>query len=192
MRTALPTENLDVAFYNEREPFEETGAVSNVTRIPVVEQDLLNRPRPRLEIHELFKMYEPLIGFSRIEKTPTSAVAMTSYSARWSAPPQYEITKDAEDFISRQKKAVKYRRDIFAIVNSASEFLKKEKIPADVSISLFVDPEYRGWTETKIRIVVPRDSLERTYNVYDKLLTYSFKGIHMKTLRKLFVTIESR
>lgn len=127
------------------------------------------------------------------KRMATSAVA-TLWNIRIPAraSQQYQISRDANDFINRQKKAVQYRKDIFIVSDKVSGFLKREGIEAKISIDLFTDPEYSDWVESKIRIEVPADELKRAYGIYNELLSYSLKGIHKKTLKQLLVTIENR
>ena len=105
--------------------------------------------------------------------------------------PRYEISKDAEIFISKQSKFVKFRKDLFNIADRSNEFLLKEGIKPKISISLFTDPEYSKWVETKIKIEVPQDDFARTYSLYNELLSYSLKGIRKRTLEKIIVGIDT-
>jgi hypothetical protein len=103
----------------------------------------------------------------------------------------YIISRDAESFINRQKNYLRFRRDIFTISDRASEYLSTKGIKAKISVSLFTYAEYEDWVEPKIRIEVPADELASTYSVYDQLLSYCFKGIRKRTMKQLFVAIES-
>lgn len=103
----------------------------------------------------------------------------------------YMISRDAELFINRQKNPLRFRKDITTISDRASEYLSREGIKAKISVSLFADPEYDDWIEPKIRIEVPKDELAKTYGIYNGLLSYCLQGIRRRTMKQLFVTIES-
>lgn len=130
-----------------------------------------------------------LIGFNRDDVT--SAIFGSERLREYVGVPLYEITEEAESFIRKQKKAVRWREDLLAISSRASKFLNKEGVHARIAISLFIDPEYDDWIEPKIEIRVPKTELEKAYSVYDPLISESVKGIRKKTLRRLFLTIES-
>lgn len=183
----FPSENVDVLFCPKRGAAEKISSAS----IPIRESYLLRKRKGQPTQDLVLKRHEPLGGLTQPEKMVTSAVDGLDYVKRFAVTQQYDISIDAEDFINGQKKSIRYRKDILIISNRASEFLRKEGIQAKISISLFTDPEYKDWIEPKIGIEVPKNEMEKTYNIYNTLLSYSLKGIRKKTLRKLLVTIES-
>jgi len=126
------------------------------------------------------------------DKSPlgTSAVASLKYPRI--APPSriFEISRPADEFISKQKKSIQFRTDLIKISNRISEFLGKQGIQAKVSIDLFTDPEYSDWTEAKIKIDTPSAKLEKMYALYNEILGYSLEGVRKRVLKKLMISIE--
>lgn len=123
---------------------------------------------------------------------PSSAILSLEYEPMISSVPKYEISSDAQQFISKQKKSVDYRNDLITISDKISAFLKKANIEPKISISLFQDPEYTDWLESKIVITVKGEELAKTYAIYENLLDYSLKDIKRRTIEKVVVSIEKR
>lgn len=188
------------------EEFEGTPIYSRKPKLPSIPTEVITQPESltphfseRSEKFLLGSEQESLYPFitERHDKyiprlgNNTSLVASYDYSVKFPVIPIYEISREAEDFISRQSKAVRYRKDLITISDKAKEFLKNENIEAKISISLFTDPEYSNWIEAKIRIEVPKQEFRKAYSIYNKLLSYSLIGIRKKTLQKVVVGIES-
>ena len=134
----------------------------------------------------------PTTGLSKSENILTGIASGNDLVAGIIENPPYEITEAAENFIHRQKKSVNYEEDIMMVAERVTHFLRKEGIDAEVNIDLFTDPEYSNWIEPKIQIAVKKEQLQRAYEIFDELLTYSFSGISQKTLKRLSVTIDCR
>jgi hypothetical protein len=179
-------DNLDVAGYLD----------IGICETPEISPDLSSLSTPlATKIPELFSRsptrYVPEVSkFETIFKFKTSSVANRDYPIRFPLIPKYEISREAEDFISRQKKAVQYREDITTISDKAREFLKRKNIEPRISISLFKDPEYSDWVETKIIVQVQKNDFKQVYKLYNKLLSYSLKGARKKTLEKAVIVLE--
>jgi len=179
----FPMNNWDAAGYSEIGNRERPENISptrqSLSHIPLAtEEPKLYIPKPpRNQLIEIFKFR-------------TSSVANLDYPIKFPLIPKYEISKGAEDFISRQKKSVKYRENLLVISDKAKEFLKKESIESQITISLFTDPEYSNWVETKITIIVPKKDFRKAYGLYNELLSYSLKGVSKKTLEKVVVGFE--
>ena len=193
MRTSSD-ENIDFAFNYEAISFEKsaTGPSSS---------DYFQEKREEHEtlgsmilekIRGLREIPQPIIGLNEFEKNQTSATMGNSLPIGKGNRLQLEITKAADHFIDCQKRAVKYKKEIMSVAERILSFLQKNGIEAKVTISLYSDPEYNNWIEPKIQIEIARQELQRTYEIFDSLLTNSFSGISEKTLRKIFVTIDSR
>lgn len=120
----------------------------------------------------------------------TSAVAISEYPRKIPLSRTFMISRDAQDFISKQKKSIQFRGDLLKISDRISEFLEKQGIRARVSIDLFADPEYRDWTETVIKIGTSEEKLAKVYAICDELFRYSLEGIRKRSLKKLTVAIE--
>lgn len=103
-----------------------------------------------------------------------------------------EITETADNFIVRQKNAIKYKKEIILVAERISEFLDRKGVKAEICVDLFKDPEYTNWVEPKVSINVGKGQVAQTYNLFNELLAYSFSGISQKTLKRLSVTIDSR
>lgn len=131
-----------------------------------------------------------LIKFTGVPAPATSVIENLEYPIKGPTSRIFEISRDAEDFISKQKKSIQFRGDLFKISDRISEFLEKRRIQARVSIDLFTDPEYHDWTETMIKIGTREKQMKRMYALYDELLRYSLEGIRKRSLKKLAVAIE--
>jgi len=125
-------------------------------------------------------------------KFPSSAVFGLEYEPTILSVPKYEISIEAEQFISKQKKSVYYRKDLITISDKISAFLKNSNIEPIISISLFQDPEYTDWLESKIVITVKDEDFAKTYAIYGNLLDYSLKDIKRRTIEKVVISIEKR
>lgn len=125
-----------------------------------------------------------------VEPMQTSAIGNFEYPERFPPGLMYKISVDAEEFISKQRKSVMFHRDLISISDRLSEFLEKQGIQARISIDLFVDPEYRGWTEVKIQINVSNEKFEKVYSLYDEMLDSSLVGIHKRSLKNIVINIE--
>jgi hypothetical protein len=134
----------------------------------------------------------PITGLSTSKNILTGAASGNDRITGIINKPPYEITEAAEHFIGKQKKSVKYKEDIMSVAERVTYFLRKEGIDAEVHIDLFTDPEYSNWIEPKIQIETKKEQLQRTYEIFDELLNYSYFGISQKTLRRLSVTIDSK
>ncbi|MGA2386963.1 MAG: hypothetical protein ABSG33_10580 [Candidatus Bathyarchaeia archaeon] len=156
---------------------------------------------------EMFKAREekeiPNNIFFETQSTPTGTVKLQGLSIgvatkgdlmlpTLSDTLKFEITNTADTFIVHQKSAVKYKKEILLVAKRISSFLTARKIPADVCVDLFTDPEYSDWVEPKVEIRVSKDQVSETYDLFDELLTCAFSGITQKTLKRLSVTIDSR
>ena len=188
----LPTANQDIACCQHIRANEEIETVSIFSLPSPKEIQTLTKTEGQQDFGLKYKKPKFLTKPSIYERFATSAVTSLDYGGRFLVRQVFEISRDADNFIERQRKAVQYRGDLLTISNKASEFLRKKGIEAKISIILFADPEYSDWVEPKIRIEVPKNEFEKAYDVYDSLLSYSLEGICNKTLRKLLVTIESQ
>ena len=193
MEDSALSQNLDVGSYQDMGIVGRTEEFRIYPKAPLIRATALSTRDVELDFLKL-RLEEPRFPteLSKHQKIATSAVTSLDYPERCSVRPRFEISRDTEDFINTQKKSVRFRRDILSISEKASEFLRKHRIEAKISIPLFTDPEYGDWVEPEIRIEVPRNELKRAYDVYNDLLSYSLKGVRKKTLRKIFVTIENR
>jgi hypothetical protein len=135
---------------------------------------------------------KPIVGLSGFETQFSSNATISQSMLSFPIRTRPEITDSADYFISRQKKSVKYRGEILKVTDRVSECLKKDGVDAEVIIDLFTDPEHSDWVEPKIQILVSKDQLSKTYQIFDELLEFAFSGISQKTLRKLSVTIDTR
>lgn len=135
---------------------------------------------------------KPIIGLSTLQNELIGVATRSDALVEINNVEPQTITEAADYFISRQKKSVKYRTEILKVSSRVTEYLKREKIDADVTVDLLTDPEYSNWVEPKIQILVKNEQLKKTYDVFDKLLEFSFSGISKKTLQRLSVTIDSR
>lgn len=122
----------------------------------------------------------------------SSAVTSLEYPRIVETIPKYEISKEAEVFIFKQKKAVRYKKDLVTICDRIAEFLQKANIEAEISISLFQDPEYSDWVESKIIIGVNEKEFAKAYELYGNLLDYSLGKIRRKTIEKVVIAIAKR
>jgi len=187
---AFSEENSSLASSFEKGELEKVGVASASIELGIG-QKATQVIRNEGEFFDLFRSHEPILGLSKVEGVFTSAVTLNDYPVRPTASPRYEISRAAEDFISRQKKSVKYKKEIFTVADRTVEFLGKKGIFANVLISLFVDPEYTNWIEPRIRIEVQKEALQKAYEVFTELLDYSFTDVSNKTLKKLVVTVNS-
>lgn len=140
---------------------------------------------------ELLKIHEPVSLLDQVESLLSSAIT-TDYPVRTSADVKMEISRDAEHYIKRQKNFSRYKSDINKIGNRILDFLKQKEICAKISVNLFSDPEYTNWAEPRIQIIVPSENLQKTYELFNDLLEYSFVGVSRKTLKKVVITIDSK
>jgi len=123
---------------------------------------------------------------------PLSAVINGKYPPIIQTVPRYEILREAEEFIFRQKKAISYKKDLITICDRIAEFLQKASIEAKISISLFQDPEYSDWVESKIVVGVNEKEFAKAYSLYGELLDHSLKKIKRRTIEKVVVSIGKR
>jgi hypothetical protein len=186
------------SFGNWNEAFTQTESATENPLSLGVRQVVVDKGRSEIGIKDqqdlqrsMLRKPSPLMQLDPYDRFSTSAVFGPHDLRKLPSILAYEISRDAEDFINKQKKSVQLRKDITAISDRAMEFLNKEGIKAKVSVSLFTDPEYDDWIEPKIRIEVPENELARTYKIYNELLSCSFQKIRKRTLRRLLVTVES-
>lgn len=131
-----------------------------------------------------------LISFTGVSAPATSAIEGLEYPKKVPVSRIFKISRDAEDFIAKQKKSIQFRGDLLKISDRISEFLEKRRFQAKVSIDLFIDPEYHDWTETMIKIGTREKEMKKMYALYDEILRYSLEGIKKRSLKKLAVAIE--
>ncbi|HLE75247.1 MAG TPA: hypothetical protein VI864_04290 [Candidatus Bathyarchaeia archaeon] len=187
---AFSEENYSLTTSYEKDEFENMGVASTPIALGIVQKTTIEIGN-EAEFFDLFRVHEPTSGLSKVEGLSTSAVTLNDYPVRPTLAQRYEISKAAEDFISRQKKSVKYKEEIFVVADRTVEFLGKKGILAKVVISLFVDPEYINWIEPRISVEVRKEDLQETYRLFTELLEYSLANISNKTLKKLVVTVNS-
>ncbi len=191
----MSEENLDLAFEKGTDIFDN-NATGQTTIVCFTEQrDLqsIEESKRKERLADLIQVIpKPITGLSNLQNELTGiATRSDALVAITNIGPQI-ITEAADYFISRQKKSVKYRTEILEVSSKVTGYLKKEKIDAEVVVDLFTDPEYSDWIEPKIQILVKKEQLQKTYEVFDKLLEFSFSKISQKTLKRLSVTIDSR
>lgn len=143
-------------------------------------------------IDSFLRIPEPIIGIREIGDLPTDVATKDKLITGVTRIPHYEITKEVEMFIGRQKKSIRFQNEVSNIADRVSAFLIKENIDAEVTVELFVDSEYSDWKEPKIQIIVRKEQLGKAYDTFDNLLTYAFNGISQKTVRRISVNLDSR
>jgi len=123
---------------------------------------------------------------------PSSAVINGKYPQIIKMAPLYEISREAEEFIFKQKKAISYKKDLITICDRIAKFLQNANMEAKISISLFQDPEYSDWVESKIVVAVNEKKFAKAYSLYGELLDHSLKKIKRRTIEKVVISIGKR
>ncbi len=185
------SENLDVGSYSEAEFIGKIEDPLAIPRAHLIRTTFSTEDSEQGFFKSMVKTLPTLQQFGKHLGVMSSGVINADYPRRISLGRIYEFSKDAEVFINSQKQSHRYREEIVAISDRAFDFLEEQGIAAKIFIPLFADPEYTDWLELKIRIEVPKDELKKAYELYNDLLSYSLKGIRRKTLKKIFVAIES-
>ena len=97
-------------------------------------QSLEQKPEKLINI---LQTHESISVVSRVENLLSSAAA-SDYPLSLNTKPIYEISEDANTYISRQKNFSKYEKEITKISCCISEFLTKEGISSKITVSLFL------------------------------------------------------
>lgn len=105
-------------------------------------------PKGRERLTDLLQSIpKSTVGFNRFENESLGIATVGDLRIDSTEKFSTEITDEAEQFISRQKKSVKYRTEVFSVADKVSQCLNKKGINAEVIIDLFTDPEDTCWTE---------------------------------------------